>query len=153
MTKRTRIGRKQSCKTSCLACTFFSICKLLLDKKRKKKKKKIVAIRESFFPCKWSVFWFTRNSSQKLLFVEVFVKNFAIFWSRESFCSWKFLPLKYDQYFPSFSYFADFAGHVVRDKRAITSLSLSWKITTFRYCNSTFTKGKNNNKFLSPSNH
>ena len=39
-------------KTSCLACTFFSICKLLLDKKRKKKKKKIVDTRESFFPCK-----------------------------------------------------------------------------------------------------
>ena len=100
MTKRTRNGRKRSCKTSCLACTFFSICKLLLDKKRKKKKKKIVAIRESFFPCKWSVFWFsrkffTRNSSQKLLFAKVFVKNFAIFWSRESFCSRKLLPLKY----------------------------------------------------------
>ena len=100
MTKRTRNGRKWSCKTSCLACTFFSICKLLLDKKRKKKKKKIVAIRESFFPCKWSVFWFsrkffTRNSSQKLLFAKVFVKNFAIFWSCKSFCSRKFLPLKY----------------------------------------------------------
>ena len=100
MTKWTRNGRKWSCKTSRLACTFFSICKLLFDKKRKKKKKRIVAIRESFLPCKWSVFWFsrkffTRNSSQKLLFVRVFVKNFAIFWSRESFCSRKFLPLKY----------------------------------------------------------
>ena len=63
----SRNGRKWSCKTSCLACTFFSICKLLLDQKRKKKKKKIVAIRESFFP------------SQKLLFAKVFVKNFAIF--------------------------------------------------------------------------
>ena len=39
MTKRTRNGRKRSCKISCLACTFFSICKRLLDKK-----KKIVAI-------------------------------------------------------------------------------------------------------------
>ena len=36
MTKQTRNGRKWSCKTSCLACTFFSICKLLLDKKWKK---------------------------------------------------------------------------------------------------------------------
>ena len=68
-----------------------SFVRLLLDKKRKKKKKKMVAIRESFFPCKWSVFWFSRkffmrNSSKKLLFAKVFVKNFAIFWSRESFC-------------------------------------------------------------------
>ena len=29
-----------------------SFVRLLLDKKRKKKKKKMVAIRESFFPCK-----------------------------------------------------------------------------------------------------
>ena len=63
--------------------------------KKSKKKKKIVAICESFFPWKWSVFWFSRNSSQNLLFAKVFVKNFAIFWFRESFCSWKFLPLKY----------------------------------------------------------
>ena len=33
-------------------------------------------------------------------------------------------------------------GHIVRDKRAITSLSLSRKISAFCYCNSTFIKGK-----------
>ena len=45
-------------------------------------------------------------------------------------------------------------GHIERDKRAINSLSLSWKISAFCYCNSTFTKGKKDyNKFLSPSNH
>ena len=31
---------------------------------------------------------------------------------------------------------------IVRDKRAITSLSQSWKISAFCYCNSTFIKGK-----------
>ena len=100
MTKRTRNGRKRNCKTSCLARTFFSFCKRLLDKKKKKEKKKIVAIHETCFSCKWSVFlfsrkFFTRNSSQKLLFAKVFVKNFAIFWSRENFCSRKFLPRNY----------------------------------------------------------
>ena len=45
-------------------------------------------------------------------------------------------------------------GHIVRDKRAITSLSQPWKRSAFCYCDSTFTKGKkHNNKFLSPSNH
>ena len=44
-------------------------------------------------------------------------------------------------------------GHIVRDKRAIISLSLSWKISAFCCCNSTFIKGKNNNEFISPSNH
>ena len=39
MMKRAQNGRKRSCKTSCLAYTFFSICKLLLDKKKKKEKK------------------------------------------------------------------------------------------------------------------
>ena len=34
-------------------------------------------------------------------------------------------------------------GHIVRDKRGITSLLLSWKISAFCYCNSTFIKGKN----------
>ena len=100
MTKWTPNGRKWSCKTSCLACTFLVFVNFCLTKKEKRKKKKIVAIRESFFPSKWSVFWFsrkffTRNSSQKLPFAKVFVKNFAIFWSCESFCSRKFLPLKY----------------------------------------------------------
>ena len=104
MMKQAWNGRKQSCKTWCLACNFFSICKILPHKKRKKKKKKIIAIRKSFFPCKWSVFlfsrkFFTRNSSQKLLFAKVFVKNFAIFWSRESFCSRMFLPLTFEGIF------------------------------------------------------
>ena len=95
MMKRTRNERKQSCKTWCLDCTFFSICKLLLYRKRKKKKRKtIVAIRESFFPCKWSAFqfsrkFFTRNSSQKLLFAQVFAKKFCNF-----LISWKFLLAK-----------------------------------------------------------
>ena len=44
-------------------------------------------------------------------------------------------------------------GHIVRNKRAITSLSLSWKISAFCYCNSTLSREKNNNKFLFPSNH
>ena len=45
-------------------------------------------------------------------------------------------------------------GHIVRDERGITSLSLSWKISAFCYCNLTFIKGqKHNYKFLSPSNH
>ena len=36
--------------------------------------------------------------------------------------------VQYDQYFPSFSYFTrneENIGHIVRDKRAITSLSLT----------------------------
>ena len=45
-------------------------------------------------------------------------------------------------------------GHAVRDKRAITNLSLSWKISAFCYWNSTFIKRKkHNNKFISASNH
>ena len=45
-------------------------------------------------------------------------------------------------------------GDIVRDKRAITSLSLSWKMFALCYCNSTCIKGKKcNNKFLSSSNH
>ena len=93
MTKRTRNGRKRSCKTSCLACTFFSIWKLLFDKTRKKKKKKIVAIRESFFQMEFF-----------LIFAKVFYAKFVPkITIRESFCqkfrdflvSWKFLPLKY----------------------------------------------------------
>ena len=68
MTKRTRNGRKRSCKTSCLTCTFFSICKLLLYKKIKKKKKKIVAIRESFFPLQMKCF---------LIFAKVFYAKFV----------------------------------------------------------------------------
>ena len=45
-------------------------------------------------------------------------------------------------------------GHIVRDKRAITNLSLSWKISAFCYCNLTSIKGKkHDNKFISPSNH
>ena len=43
--------------------------------------------------------------------------------------------------------------HIVRDKHAITSLSLSLQISALCYCNSTFIKGKKHNKFLSPSNH
>ena len=44
-------------------------------------------------------------------------------------------------------------GHIEQDKCAITSLSLSWKISaSFYYCNSTFIKGKNNT-FLSSINH
>ena len=55
----------------------FAGCVFLLFLKEQEKKKKIVAIRESFFPCKWSDFlflrkFFTRNSSQKLLFEKVF---------------------------------------------------------------------------------
>ena len=79
-----------------LFLVFVNFC---LTKKRKKKKKLLPFVKvfslanEVFF---WfSRKFFTRNSSQKLLFAKVFVKNFAIFWSRESFCSWKFLPLKY----------------------------------------------------------
>ena len=45
-------------------------------------------------------------------------------------------------------------GHIVQDKRAITSLLLSRKTCPFCFCNSTFIMGKKpNNKFLSPSNH
>ena len=95
MTKRTRNGRKRSCKTSCLACTFFSICKLLLDKKRKKKKKKNCCDSQKFFPLQMKCFFlflrkfFTRNSSQKLIFPKVCQKFCDFLNSR------KFLPLKY----------------------------------------------------------
>ena len=44
-------------------------------------------------------------------------------------------------------------GRIVPDKRAITSLSLSWKISAYCCCNSTFIKEKKHNKFISPSNH
>ena len=99
MTKQSRNERKRSCKTSCLVCTFFSICKLLLDKKRKNKKENCCHSGK-FFPFQMKCFLifaevFTRNSSQKLLFAKVFVKNFAIFWSYKSFCWRKFLRLKY----------------------------------------------------------
>ena len=33
-------------------------------------------------------------------------------------------------------------GHIVRDKCAITTLLLSWKISAFCNCNLTFIKGK-----------
>ena len=83
MTKWARNGRKQSCKTSCLACTFFSICKLLLDKKKKRKKRKLLPFTKVFSLANEVLFFlwkfFTRNSSQKLLFTKVFVKNFVIF--------------------------------------------------------------------------
>ena len=45
--------------------------------KKKKKKKKIVAIHESFFPCKWSVFFFVK------VFYTKFVPKITI---HESFC-------------------------------------------------------------------
>ena len=71
-------------------------------------------------------------------------------------------PVQCDQYFPSFSYFADSfheplgkwnkskicetrtenIGHTVRDKRAITNLSLTF-----------IKRKKHNNKFLSLINH
>ena len=78
MTKRTRNGRKQSCKTSCLACTFFSICKLLLDKKRKKKKKENCCHSRKFFPLQMKCF---------LIFAKVFYAKFVPkITIRDSFC-------------------------------------------------------------------
>ena len=68
MTKRTRNGRKQSCKTSCLACTFFSICKLLLDKKRKKEKKENCCHSRKFLPLQMKCF---------LIFAKVFYAKFV----------------------------------------------------------------------------
>ena len=84
MTKWAQNGRKRSCKTSCLAYTFFSICKLLLDtKKKKEKKRKLLPFTKIFSLANEVLFFlwkfFTRNSSQKLLFTKVFVKNFVIF--------------------------------------------------------------------------
>ena len=78
MTKRTQNVRRQSCKTSCLACTFFSICKLLLDKKRKKKKKENCCHSRKFFPLLMKCF---------LIFAKVFyVKFVPKITIRESFC-------------------------------------------------------------------
>ena len=78
MTKRTRNGRKQSCKTSCLTCTFFTICKLLLDKKRKKKKKENCCHSRKFFPLQMKCF---------LIFAKVFYAQFVPkITIRESFC-------------------------------------------------------------------
>ena len=39
-------------------------------------------------------------------------------------------------------------GHIVRDKHAITSLSLSWKISAFCYCNSTLSREKTTISFF-----
>ena len=79
MPKRSQNGRKKSCKTSCLACTFLSICKLLLDKKRKKKKKK-----EN---CCHSRKIFTLEMKCFLIFVKVFCAKFVPkITIRESFC-------------------------------------------------------------------
>ena len=45
-------------------------------------------------------------------------------------------------------------GHIVRDKHATTSLSLSGKISALCFCNSTFIKEKNVTiNFVSPNNH
>ena len=93
MTKQTRNGRKQSCKTSCLACTFFSICELLLNKKRKKKRKKMLPFAKVFSLPNEVFFDFCES------FYAKFVPKITI---RESFCqkfrdfliSWKFLLAK-----------------------------------------------------------
>ena len=82
MTKWTRNGRKRSCKASCLASIFFSICKLLLDKKRKKKKRKIVAIEESFFLFPFQMFFdfrerFSRQTHPKNYYSRKFLSKIS----------------------------------------------------------------------------
>ena len=76
MTKWARNVRKQSCKTSCLACTFFSICKLLLDKKKKKEKENCCHSRK-FFPLQMKCFFCVK------VFYMKFVPKITI---PESFC-------------------------------------------------------------------
>ena len=61
MTKWAQNGRKRSCKTSCLAYTFFSICKLLLDTKKKKKKKENCCHSRKFFPLQMKCCFFCES--------------------------------------------------------------------------------------------
>ena len=77
MMKRAWNGRKQSCKTWCLACNFFSICKILPHKKRKKKKRKLLLFAKAFSLAN-EVFFYFRES-----FYAKFVPKITI---RESFC-------------------------------------------------------------------
>ena len=68
MMKRAWNGRKQSCKTWCLACNFFSICKILPHKKRKKKKKENYCYSQKFFPLQMKCFF---------IFAKVFYAKFV----------------------------------------------------------------------------
>ena len=62
----------------------------------------------------------TRKLFQNSPNAKVFVKNFAIFWARESFCPQKFLPLKYPTFVIPITDTRDLFGvgevHVLRSK-------------------------------------
>ena len=80
MTKWAQNGRKRSCKTSCLAYTFFSICKLLLDTKKKKEKKRKLLPFTKVFSLAKEVFFFCVK-----VFYMKFVPKIAIpesFWQK-----------------------------------------------------------------------
>ena len=93
MTKRTRNGRKRSCKTLCLAFPFFSIGNFCLTKKEKRKLLPFAKV----FPLQIKCFLifakvFYAKFVPKVNIRESFCQKF-----RESFSSRKFLPLKYLQ--------------------------------------------------------
>ena len=65
-----------------LFLVFVNFCLTKKRKKKKKKKKKIVAIHKSFFPCKWSVFFFVKVFYTKFvpkITIHESAKNFVIF--------------------------------------------------------------------------
>ena len=96
MTKRTRNGRKRSCKTSCLALFFLVVVNFCLTKKEKRKKKNLLPFAK-VFPLANEVFFDFRESflleirpknyySRKFLSKTSRFFDFPKVSARESFC-------------------------------------------------------------------
>ena len=78
----------------------------------------------------YRVSWRTFSRSRKRL-LALFKKKLSWLLLKYLCISFRRLWVQYDQYFLSFSYFAENISLTVRDKREITSLSLTWKISAF----------------------
>ena len=103
MTKRTRNGRKRSCKTSCLALLFLVVVNFYLTKKEKRKKINLLPFAK-VFPLANEVFFdfhesFLREIRPKNYYSRNFLSKTSRFFdlpkvsARESFCPYSIILL------------------------------------------------------------
>ena len=98
-----------------------------------------VAYSQKSFTQKWIFFdswkFLTRKLFQNSPNAKVFVKNFAIFWARESFCPQKFLPLKYPTFVIPITDTRDLFG--VGEVHILRSKSIRGLLSKSNFCKST----------------